>query len=264
MKLAGRNQVLPRLSLTEAVTLIQDAGYDALELSALRGTETAFPDIAEKYVIDHVKELCTRVPGFYVSALSCHANYATDDYIYGIQERLLRVAHSYGTDIVIMSTFVPFGDRLRHGEELYSRLIERTRKLCDIAERENVRIAIEVEPNQLFNNLDSFFRVAEAVGSPALGINFDIGHIFLSEPDVEAAIERCRGLIFHGHIDNMCRGEHCHMLPWEGDIDLLAACRALKAAGFDGTMALDLYFHDYASVSKQCADYIHRELFSRL
>ena len=37
MKLAGRNQALPRLSVTEAIHFMQQTGYDAIELSLLRG-----------------------------------------------------------------------------------------------------------------------------------------------------------------------------------------------------------------------------------
>lgn len=264
MKLAGRNHVLPKMTVTEAISFLQDTGYDALELSPLRGQDGVFPEITEDFMIRHVLECLKRKPGFCISALSCHANYVTDPFIYSVQERLLRCARKYGTDIVIMSTFVPYSLRESKEKELYEQLIQKTRSLCDIAEQEGVRIAIEVEPNQLFRNLDCFFRVAEAVRSPALKLNFDIGHIFLSEPDLQAAIVRSRDYIVHGHIDNMCRGEHCHKLPWEGDIDLVSACQQLKDDGFDGVMALDLYFQDYAAVSPDCVKYIKEQIFEKL
>ncbi len=264
MKLAGRNHVLPHMTLTEAIRFMQDVGYDAIELSALRGQSGVFPEVTEDYVIRHILECVKQKPGFEISALSCHANYVTDDFIYSVQERMLRCAHQYGTDIVIMSTFVPFEERENNAERLYEQLVVKTRSLCDIAEKEGVRIAIEVEPNQLFRSLGVFFDVVKAVNSSALKLNFDIGHIFLSELDVGEAIKQSKDYIVHAHIDNMCRGEHCHKLPWDGEIDLVDACQKLKDNGFDGTMALDLYLHDYAAVSAQCVSYIKEQVFSKL
>lgn len=264
MKLAGRNHVLPKMTVTEAIRFMQNVGYDAIEFSPLRGQSGVFPEITEDFMIRHILECVKQKPGFEISALSCHANYVTDDFIYSVQERLLRCAHQYGTDIVIMSTFIPFEERENNAEKLYEQLVVKTRSLCDIAEKEGVRIAIEVEPNQLFRNLDCFFDVVEAVNSPALKLNFDVGHIYLSEPNLTDAIIRSKDYIVHGHIDNMCRGEHCHKLPWDGDIDLVDACRTLKDNGFDGTMALDLYLHDYQAVSAECVKYIKDKIFSEL
>ena len=263
MNIAGRNAALPHMSVTEAIRFFQNTGFDALELSPLRGQEIVL-EMTEDFMIRHILSCVREQPGFFISALSCHANYATDDFIYSVQEKLLRCAHAYGTDTVIMSTYVPYAQRERQGKELYERLITKTRSLCRIAEEEGVQIAIEVEPNQLFRNLDTFFQVSEAVGSPALKLNFDIGHIFLTEPDMQAAIDRSKGSIVHGHIDNMCRGEHCHKLPWEGDLDLPAVCQMLKDSGFDGTLALDLYIQDYAQVSPRCVQYIRRSILDRL
>lgn len=263
MKLAGRNGALPKMTISETVQFMQDTGYDAIELSALR-ENAVLPEVTEDYMIRHIMECVEKKPGFFVSALSCHANYVVDDFIYSVQKRLLRTAHRYGTDIVIMSTFVPYAERENHTEELYEKLIDRTRSLCRIAEQEGVRIAIEMEPNTLLHDIRGFLQVAKAVASPMLKTNLDIGHLFLSEPDLNEGIAHLKDYTVHGHIDNMCRGEHCHKLPWDGDIDLLDACRCLKTNGFDGTLSLDLYLQDYAAVSPACVQYIKEKVFSQI
>ena len=51
------------------------------------------------------------------------------------------------------------------------------------------------------------------------------------------------------HIENMRAGVHDHLLPQEGDMDLGAYIAALRSAGFDGGMALDLYKYDYQAVA---------------
>ena len=62
----------------------------------------------------------------------------------------------------------------------------------------------------------------------------------------------------------MCMGEHCHKLPWEGDIDLLAVYRKLKMLGYDGPVSLDIYLQDYESVAPKCLSYINRNVFELL
>lgn len=261
MKIAGRNQALPHLSVTEAIQFMQQADYDAIELSLLRGNNTVLTELTEPFMIRHVLECIRKKPSFEISAVSCHANYVTDDFIFSVQQRLLRVAREYGTNIVIMSTYVPYSIRERQEKELWDKLIQRTRQLCDIAEQEGVYIALEPEPNSIVRNQDYFLRMAGQVRSPALKMNFDIGHAFLCEPDLFQAIGDVSSYIVHGHIENMCRGEHCHKLPWEGDIDLAAACRALYENGFNGTLALDLYLQDYTAVSSDCVSYIKHNIY---
>ena len=156
---------------------------------------------------------------------------------------------------------MPFEIRELNEKEVYAQLIERTRELCKIAEDSGVRLAIEVEPNQLIHSLKIFFHVAEKVGSPALKLNFDVGHIYLSEVDIEAAIDRSKDFIVYSHIDNMCMGEHCHKLPWEGEIDLRAVYQKLKDTCYDGPVSLDIYLQDYEAAAPQCLDYINREAF---
>lgn len=263
MKLAGRNQALPRLSVTEAIQFMQNTGYDAIELSLLRGKGAYLMELTEDFMIRHVMECVQEKPGFRVSAVSCHANYAVDDFVYQLQQRLLRTARRYGTDVVIMSTYIDYATRESKRDELWDKLIARTRRLCSIAETEGVRLAIEPEPNSIISSLDDFFHLADAVQSPAMKMNFDVGHAYLCEQDVEGAILRAKDYIVHGHIDNMRRGEHCHLLPWDGEIDLAAACRSLNQHGFDGTLALDLYIHDYAAVSADCVRYIKDNVYGR-
>ncbi len=259
MKLAGRNQMMPKYSISECIRFFQRTGYDGLELSALRGS-SVLSEITEEYTVKQILEVCREKEGFEISALSCHANYVVDDFLYETEKKLIRTARAYGVDVVIMSTPVPVGTPDGFDKEIYPVLKKRTAELCRIGENEGIRVAIEVEPNTLVRNLTVFLNLAEEIGSPALKLNFDIGHMLLSEVDVAAAAERAKDFIVHGHIENMCMGEHTHKLPWDGDIDLKAACETLKRVGFDGFLALDLYIQDYATVSPECVRYLKEEV----
>jgi sugar phosphate isomerase/epimerase len=263
MYLAGRNQVIKRHSLTDTMRMFHRMGYGGMELSIVRGM---FPvlalDYLDDYVINEVNAVSDEL-SFPITALACHQNYVTDEDTFNAQSRLLETAKKYRTDVVIMSTAIPNQDREGH-PELYDALVKKTRALCNVAEENGVKIAIEVEPNQLFHNLKIFFDVAEKVKSPSLKLNFDVGHIYLSEVDLFKAIDNSKDFIVYSHIENMCMGEHCHKLPWDGEIDLLPVYRKLKETCYDGPVSLDIYIQDYEKVAPECLTYINREVFSRL
>ena len=263
MYLAGRNQVIPRHSLIDTMRMFHKMGYGGMELSIVRGLSPVIAwDYMDDYVIDRVNELSDEL-SFPITAVACHKNYVTDKDTFNAQKKLLRTAKKYRTDVVIMSTFLPFEER-EGRPELYDQLVKKTRMLCETAEENGVKIAIEVEPNQLFHNLKIFFDVAEKVKSPALKLNFDVGHLYLSEVDLFKAIEISKEFIVYSHIENMCMGEHCHKLPWDGEIDLLSVYRKLKKTCYDGPVSLDIYLQDYEKVAPECLAYINREVFSKL
>lgn len=263
MFLTARNQVIRNRSLIDTMRTFRKMGYEGMELSIVRGlTDVLALDYMDDYVIRQVNEVGGEL-SFPITALACHQNYAVDDFTFQVQKQLLEAAPKYRTDVVIMSTFLPFEMRENH-PELYDKLVRRTKELCAVAEYNGVQIAMEVEPNQQLHNLKLFFDMADRMNSPAFKLNFDVGHMYLSEVDIIGAIERAKDFIVYSHIDNMCMGEHCHKLPWEGDIDLLAVYRKLKNTCYDGAVSLDIYLQDYEAVSPECVDYINRELFSRL
>ena len=263
MFLAGRNQVMPGHSVIGAMKRFKELGYEGMELSIVRAlTDVIAFDYMDDYVIERVNEVSKEID-LPITAVSCHQNYAISDLVFEAQKQLIKAAPKYGTDIVIMSTFIPFEQREGH-PEVYDQLLTRTKALCDVAEDHGVKIAIEVEPNQLIHNLKIFFDIADKVNSPAYKLNFDVGHIYLSEADLYKAMEQSRDFTVYSHVENMCRGEHCHKLPWEGDIDLLAAYRKLKSCGYDGAVSLDIYLQDYEKVSPDCVKYLNEEVFSKL
>lgn len=263
MFLVGRNQVITNRSLVDTMRMFSKMGYKGMELSIVRGlTNILALDYLDDYVIKQVNDVSDEL-SFPITALACHQNYVDDELTFNAQKRLLEVAHEYRTDVVIMSTFMPFEDR-ESDPDVYDRLVKRTKELCNVAETNGVKIAIEVEPNQLFHNLKRFFEVADKVNSSAFKLNFDVGHIYLSEVDIDSAIEKSKDFIVYSHIENMCMGEHCHKLPWDGEIDLLSAYKKLKEVGYDGAVSLDIYLQDYEKVSPRCIEYINNEVFSKI
>ncbi len=266
MYLAGRSHIIQDRSLIDTMRMFHAMGYGGLELSLQHGMgrwlDTNYLD---DYVIDKVNEVSEEL-SFPITALAAHQNYVWDDYTYEIEKKLLKKAGRYHpvSNTVILSTFMEFSQRELHEKEVYQQLYERTAELCKIAEDAGINLAIEIEPNQLVHSLSCFLELAERVQSPALKINFDVGHFYLSERDLFASMEKAKDFICYSHIDNMCMGEHCHKLPWEGEIDLLAVYRKLKSLGYDGPVSLDIYIQDYASVALACLKYVNENVFNLL
>lgn len=266
MYLVGRNHVISNRSLIDTMKCFHALGYRGMELSLVRGKDPKGQadalawDYMDDYVIDKVNET-VRELDFEISAVSAHANYVLFDSNFEAEKKLICCAPKYGTDVCIVSTYAPYSLRETHEKELFEQLVNRTKELCSIAEAHNVRLAIEIEPNQLIHNMKTFYELADAVRSDALKINFDVGHLYLSEGNLIPLIDEIRDFIVFSHIDNMVQGEHCHKLPWEGDIDLHAVYQHLKDTCYDGAVALDLYLQDYEAVSPACIDYIEREIF---
>jgi sugar phosphate isomerase/epimerase len=141
-------------------------------------------------------------------------------------------------------------------------MVARTRQLVSLAEICGVRLAQEFEPGFIVGSTADVLRLFEAIPSPNLVANLELGHVFLCDPDPLEAIRQLGPRIVHGHIENMAAGVHNHLLPQEGDIDLSAYLRALKEVGFAGALALDLYQHDYEAVSPAALDFLRDLLIS--
>lgn len=262
MYLAARSHIIYNRSLIEMMHLFRSMGFQGMELSLQHGNGNWLDvNYLDDYVIDKVNETSAQI-GLEIAALACHQNYV-DDYTYEVEKKLLKCANKYhtATNVVILSTFLPFEERELHTKECYEKLYIRTKELCKIAEDQGVVIAIEVEPNQLIHNLNTFFDLVEKVNSPALKLNFDVGHIYLSEVDIFKAMERAKDYIVYSHLDNMCMGEHCHKLPWEGEIDLEAVYQKMKAEIYDGPVSLDIYLQNYEEVAPQCLAYVNQHIF---
>ncbi|MFP4249199.1 MAG: sugar phosphate isomerase/epimerase family protein [Armatimonadota bacterium] len=163
--------------------------------------------------------------------------------------RAIELTSSMGTGILIINAPRPGpdapGDLQQQFEDQLEHQLER-------AERLGVILAIEPEPGLLVDNVDDAFALIQQMGSEHLRVNLDVGHAFLTEDDVPAAIRRLGDLIVAAHIEDMPRGEHRHLIPGEGDMDLPAIIEALHDIGFDGWLTVDLF--DIADAPDQAAE----------
>lgn len=248
MYLSGRNQPLSHLPLKQGLRILSEAGAEGVELCHEHpemAPEKMSPDFAER--IADMMEWA----GLRASAVGWHCDYIDSHENFEKLQRLIGLAPRLGTDLFITACVGGTGD-----EQAHERMVKRTRTLAELAAGVGVRLAIEYEPNFMVGTCDGLMRLFDDVDVDALAANLDVGHVFLVEDEPLEAIQRLGPRIVHCHVEGMAAGEHKHLLPWEGDLPLEAYLRALRDAGFDGPLALDLYGVDYAAVAPRCFDYL--------
>ncbi len=149
----------------------------------------------------------------------------------------IELTEAFGSDILIINAPRPRDDEPGLRDEFLRQL---ERQLVR-AEALGVTLALEPEPGLLVHGTDDMLALTERMGSERLRVNLDLGHAFLTEPDLPETIRRLSELIVCAHIEDMPRGEHRHLVPGEGDMDLPEVLVALEGIGFDGWLTVDLF-----------------------
>jgi sugar phosphate isomerase/epimerase len=239
-----------KYSVDESLRFFKGAGYGGIEFCCEDRFFNIRPDLLEDFFIEHTVEEAQK-RGIRIMSVSNHLNYVIDDIIFGHIKRTIPKVRKFGTDIMII-TAPDKGFRKLHDPDSYGMMKLRLNELLAIADAEGVKLALEPEPPHFIVNTADFLNLCGDLKYD-LKINFDIGHAFLTDPDIFESIKLLKDKIAHTHVENLRRGEHLHRLPGDGDIDLVKVFAALKAIGFTGALALDLYAYEYDEVAPGCA-----------
>jgi sugar phosphate isomerase/epimerase len=120
--------------------------------------------------------------------------------------------------------------------------VEELKPVAEHAEKDGVLLLIEPEPGLLIETADQFLELMQHVDSPAVGLNFDIGHFYCVGDDPAATVPRLARYIRHFHLEDIAASRvHHHLVPGEGAIDFAAVFRAIRAMGYTGWITIELY-----------------------
>jgi sugar phosphate isomerase/epimerase len=120
--------------------------------------------------------------------------------------------------------------------------VEHLKPVAEHAEKEGVLLLVEPEPGLLIETADQFLELMQHVDSPAVGMNFDIGHSYCVGDDPAPTIRRVAKHIRHFHLEDIAATRvHHHLVPGEGAIDFAAAFRAIRDIGYAGWVTIELY-----------------------
>lgn len=237
----------------EAIEAIADAGYDGVELlfdePHIYPATTDADDLAavEETLAEHDLAISncnafmlTAIEGFH------HPSYIEPDPDYR-QERIdytreaLRQADALGAEYVSIEPGGPIPDGKDHewGMETFA---ESLREVIPVAEELGVDLLVEPEPDLLIETTDQFLDFLDRIDSPAVGCNFDAGHLFCVGEDPTEAVELLAEHTTHYHIEDIPEDRtHEHTQLGDGAMDLDGFLQAVEDTGYDGFVTVELY-----------------------
>ena len=127
-------------------------------------------------------------------------------------------------------------------QEALRRFYEGLERVVPVAEELGVKVLVEPEPGLLMENTGQFRAFIREVSSPAVGLNFDVGHFFCAGEDPSAAFEELFAWVGHVHLEDIAASRvHNHLIPGRGAIRLLDVLRTMVRLGYRGHISLELY-----------------------
>jgi L-ribulose-5-phosphate 3-epimerase len=161
--------------------------------------------------------------------------------------RAVDIAKELGADAVSFWSGTALG---QPGETvLWNRLVDGCRRLCDYADKQNVRLAFEPEPGMFIDSMDRFAELKDRVNHPLFGLTIDIGHLHCqAEVPISNHLRRWKDWLWNVHIEDMRRGVHEHLMFGEGEIDFVPVLRTLDEIGYSGGVHVELSRHSHDAV----------------
>ena len=117
------------------------------------------------------------------------------------------------------------------------------RELLPLARRLDVLLMIENLPGNV-NDATQLGRFLDPV--PELALHLDIGHtnLMVQHNTTASILERYGNRLRHVHLHDNRGTDDLHLPLGAGTLDLESCVRSLKAAGYDGTITLEVFTPD--------------------
>jgi sugar phosphate isomerase/epimerase len=121
-------------------------------------------------------------------------------------------------------------------------VVDRFGELASLAAGFGVRVALEPHFATVVCKKERALEVLGAVGSDALGLNLDISHFAVQGLPIAEAVRALAPQAIGCEVKDQ-RGvvpDFKFLIPGEGDFDYVAFLKELKAAGYDGSVAVEI------------------------
>jgi sugar phosphate isomerase/epimerase len=257
MKLAFSTNAYLNFSFVEAVNRLAVIGYQGVEIMGdVPHAWPAFLLEEQKQAIRDSLKRCSmtisNLNGFMMHAVNdprqryWHPSWIEPDRHYrqiriDHTKRCLTLARELGAPCVTTEPGGPVepGESWSKALQLF---IEGLKPVADHAEREGVLLLVEPEPGLLIEKMDQFLELMQFIDSPAVGLNFDIGHAYCVGDEPATTIPRMAKYIRHIHLEDIAATRvHHHLVPGEGAIDFATTLRAIQSIGYQGWVTIELY-----------------------
>ncbi len=152
----------------------------------------------------------------------------------------LKVADFFGCKNISVPPGGPVGEISREkAMTLFHLGLER---VAPLAQELDIKILVEPEPDLLMENTREFKEFIVDIKSPAIGVNFDIGHFFCAGEDPSEAFEELFEWIGHVHLEDIAANRaHNHLVLGHGAIQFQEVFKTMINLGYEGDVSLELY-----------------------
>jgi sugar phosphate isomerase/epimerase len=252
MRFGYSTNAFVKFSVLEAVERIARLGFTGAEIMCDR--PHLYPSDFGEAELANLKERIEQ-SGLRVTNLNSFTLFAVGDtYLPSwiepeAERRRIRIDHTFrclrlASRLGCKNISVPPGGPLQGMDEkealvLFRRGLE---EVAPFAEQLGVDILVEPEPGLLLENSRQFRNFILNVGSPSVGLNFDMGHFFCAGEDPARAFEELFEWIGHVHIEDIAPSRvHNHLIPGRGAIDFVEMFKTMARLNYGGDISLELY-----------------------
>jgi sugar phosphate isomerase/epimerase len=257
LRLAFSTNAYLKFSFAEAARRLAALGYSGIEIMA--DVPHAWPACLLEEQKDAIRRslrdnrlAISNINAFMMNAISdprqryWHPSWIEPDSHY----RQIRIEHTMRSLTLARELGAPCittepGGPVEPGESWSAALklfVEVLKPVAAHAEKEGVLLLIEPEPGLLIETADQFLEFMQHVDSPAIGLNFDIGHFFCVGDEPAPTVHRLAPYIRHFHLEDIAGTRiHHHLIPGEGAIDFTSILQAIKHIGYGGWITIELY-----------------------
>jgi sugar phosphate isomerase/epimerase len=257
MKLAFSTNAYKKYSLPSAIDYIYQVGFDGVEIMC--DIPHAYPPEVGASQRTLIRERLKQ-RGMEISNLNAFMLYALGDTYHPsfIEKdegaRRKRIEHTLNcidlaVDLQAASVSIEPGGPLIDVNRSWAigAFREAAAEISKYAEQKGIIVLIEPEPHLLIETSREFCDFMELVPSPALGLNFDIGHFYCVGEDPAELVRSLSDFTRHYHLEDIAASrEHYHLIPGQGAIDFKRVLAAIAESRFDGYITIELYPYETA------------------
>lgn len=233
IKLGVNSVLFGGYDFATAAKYVKLAGYDGIEISAIKG-------MCEHLELDRWKEQADDI------------KHITQDHeleLLSMEEAALdedRLMKAFEAAAEIGIPIVNIGPGGKSDvEEDFERQTDLIARMAEQAERFGVTLCCKAHVGASIYNTPTTLRAIEKIKSPAFGIDMDPSHIYRAGEEPAEALKQVIHRTRHIHIRD-CKGRGPSpgapqdQACGRGDIDLLAYCRVMVESGYSGPVCLEI------------------------
>jgi len=233
IKLGVNSVLFGGFDFATAAKHIKLAGYDGIEISAIKGMCEHLDLERWQQQTEDLKAIVTD------NGLSFLSMEET-----ALDEERLEKAFEAGAELGIPIINIGPGGK-SNVEDDFVRQTDLIGKMSELAAKYGVTLCCKAHVGGAIYNTPTTLRAMATIGSPAFGVDMDPSHIYRANEDPATALSAVLNRVKHIHIrDCKGRGPAPGTAPLQacgrGDIDLFGYCKAMVDGHYDGPVVLEV------------------------